>query len=106
MGLDEITNLVDAEITSILFVVQFPAEPSIVVLLRSDGKPAFLDERHQRKCTHTGLGFGGICRNENMFPVNVHRENDVTDHDGVVLKINRILIFSGISIFSRFWLSK
>ena len=67
MGLDKITNLVDADITCILFVVGLPAEPSVVILLRFDSKQPFLDERHQRKGSHTGLGFGGICRHENVL---------------------------------------
>ena len=88
MGLDKITNLVDAYISGILFIVRLPAEASVVVLLRFDGKQPFLDERNQRKCTHTGLGFGGICRDENVLIVEVHRCNGVPDDDGVVLKIN------------------
>lgn len=67
MGLDKITNLVDADITCILFVVRLPTEPSVVILLRFDSKQPFLDERHQRKGSHTGLGFGGICRHENVL---------------------------------------
>ena len=60
MGLDEITDLIDADITCILLVVRFPAEPSGVILLRFDSKQTFLDERNQRKGSHTRLGFGGM----------------------------------------------
>ena len=90
MRLDEITNLIDTDITCILFVVRLPAEPPVVILLRFDGKQPFLDERHQRKGSHTGLGFGGIRRHENVLIVEVHRCNGVPDDDGVVLKINGI----------------
>ena len=38
MGLDEITDLIDADISCILFIVRFPAEPSVVALLCFDGK--------------------------------------------------------------------
>ena len=90
MGLDEITDLIDADITCILLVVRFPAEPSVVVLLHFDGKQPFLDERNQRKGSHTGLGFGGIRCLENVLIVEVHRRNGVPDDNGVVLKINGI----------------
>ena len=69
-----------------LLVVRFPAETSVVVLLRFDAKQPFLDERNQRKGSHTGLGFGGIRRHENVLIVEVHRGNGVPDDDGVVLK--------------------
>ena len=88
--LDEIANLVDEDIACILFVVRLPAEPSVVILLRFDSKQTFLDERHQREGSHTGLGFGGICRHENVLIIEVHRCSGVTDNDGVVLKINGI----------------
>ena len=90
MGLDEITDFVDANIPRILFVVRLSAEALVVFLLCLNSKQPILDERHERKGSHTGLGFGCIRCNENMFAVDVHRGDSVTDDDGVVFKVNGI----------------
>ena len=87
---DEIADLIDADIAKVFFVVRPSAEPSVVVLLSFDGKQTVLDKLNERKGSHTGFGFGRICRNNNVFAVEVDGCDGVFDDDGIIFKINRI----------------
>ena len=44
VGLDKITNLIDADITCILFVLRLPAEPSVVTVI--EHAPTFVEFLH------------------------------------------------------------
>lgn len=90
MGLDEITDLVDADITKVFPVVRPSTESSVIVLFCFDCKQPVFDKWNERKGSHTGFSFGRICRNKNMLAVEVYGCDGVLDNDGIIIEINRI----------------
>lgn len=64
MGLDQITNLVYADITGVVLDVTASAQAAIFLLLLLQSEKPFSHERNKWKCPHARLGFRGIRCNK------------------------------------------
>ena len=67
VGLDEIANLIDANIIYIVLDVTASAQAAIFFLLIFQGEKSFSHEWNKRQCPHTRFGLSGIDCNQNTM---------------------------------------
>ena len=71
MGLDQITNLVYANIIDVVLDVATSAQTTVFLLFFFQGEKSFPHERNERQCPHTRFGLSGIGCNQNTLAVQI-----------------------------------
>ena len=88
MRFNEVSHLIDTDITGILLVVRPSAQSAIIFLLFLQDKKTFLHERNQRECPQARFCLCCICRDELYLSVQCYGCYGVADRDGIIFKVD------------------
>ena len=90
IGLDQIAELINADIFAVFSVVALAAQPATVLLIFSLTQKSFFEDRDKRKRPHARFCLCGVCSCLNLLPVEIAGCNGMSDRNRIVLKINGI----------------
>ena len=89
-GIENVPHRVHEHVAVIFPVVAVAADPLVLLLLLLQGQQLFTDVGDQRKRAQTGFGFGAIRTDDLTLAVYLCICYDVSDGDGVALKVDSI----------------
>ena len=89
-GLHKLPDLVDIDIIQIIGAVGSAAEPAVFCLLCFEPQKQFLEGSNQRQRPLAGLRLGAVFLNQFRLAVLSHFRDDMTDGDGLALKVDCI----------------